>query len=144
MEHLKINGYIVKVDKRKTKELYKELPLVSEKAHCGCPECSYYARAIMQTTPDIKQFFDQLGIDPRKEAEVWRAAKNEDGTYYYVADYHFMGEIQDVSELDWIEIDGAFFGLTNFTGNLHSSMIPDTFISPIVELIVRINLRSDF
>lgn len=144
LEKLIFNGYIVEVDKNKTKKLYRELPLISDKAHCGCPECMYFEKAIVQTTPAIQQFFGQFGIDARKEAEVWRAAENEDGTYYYVADYHFIGEIHGADQLDWIDLDGASFGLTNRKESLPSPMIPDTFTSPIVELIVRINLRDGF
>lgn len=143
MEQITLNGHIVYVDVQKTKELYKELPLVSEKAHCGCSDCAYYAKAIVHTSPVIQQFFEQFGVDPRKEAEVWRACENDDGTYYYVADYHFIGEIPKVRELDWIDVEGASFGLTNWTGNLPSPMIPETFTLPIIEIIVKINLRAD-
>lgn len=143
MEQFNINGQIVKVDVQKTKVLYKELPLISDKGHCGCPECVYYTKAITHTSPTIQQFFQQFGIDPRKEAEVWRACENNDGTYYYVADYHFIGEIQDLDELEWIDVDGASFGLANRTEGLPSPMIPETFTPPIIEMIVKINLRGD-
>lgn len=142
MEQFILNRQIVNVDVQKTKELYKELPLISDKAHCGCSDCTHYAKAIVHTSPAIQQFFEQFGVDPRKEAEVWRACENADGTYYYVADYHFIGEIPNVKELDWIEIEGTSFGLTNRTGNLPSPMIPETFTPPIIEMIVKINLRS--
>lgn len=143
MEPFNINGHIVKVDVQKTAALYEPLPLISDKAHCGCKDCRYYTQAIVQASPAIQHFFEQFGIDPRKEAEVWRACENEDGTYYYVADYHFIGEIQGIEELEWIDIEGASFGLTNHTGKLPSSMIPETFTTPIIELIVRINLRIE-
>lgn len=134
MEQFNINGHIVKVDVQKTKKLYEPLPLTSDKAHCGCEDCSYYAKAIVQTSPAVQRFFKQFGIDPRKEAEVWRACKNDDGTYCYTADYHFIGEIKDVPELDWIDVEEASFGLTNRTDNLLSPMIPETFKPSILEL----------
>jgi hypothetical protein len=143
MEQFNINGHIVKVDVQKTKELYEPLPLISDKAHCGCEDCSYYTKKIFHTSLAIQRFFEQFGIDPRKEAEVWRASENKDGTYYYVADYHFIGEIQGIKELDWIDVEEASFGLTNRTENSPSQMIPESFTTPIIELIVRINLRSD-
>lgn len=143
MESFNINGHIVKVDVQKTIALYERLPLVSDKAHCGCEDCRYYTQAIVHASQAIQHFFAQFGIDPRKEAEVWRASKNEDGTYYYVADYHFIGEIQGIEELDWIDVEGASFGLTNHTGNLPSPMIPEAFTPPIIELIVKINLRIE-
>ncbi|MCM3359673.1 hypothetical protein [Psychrobacillus sp. MER TA 171] len=141
-EQFNINGNIVNVDVQKTKALYEKLPLISDKEHCGCPECVYYTKVIVHTSPAIQLFFEQFGIDPRKEAEVWRACENDNGTYYYIADYHFIGEIQGVPELDWIDVEEASFGLTNRIGKLPSPMIPETFTSPLIELIVKINLRS--
>lgn len=144
MEKFNINGQIVKVNVQKTKGLYDELPIISDKVHCGCSDCVYYTKAITHISPTIQQFFQKFGVDPRKEAEVWRAFENNNGTYYYVADYHFIGEIQDVDELEWIDVDGASFGLTNYTGGLPSPMIPKTFTPPIIEMVVRINLLGDF
>lgn len=143
MEQFNINGQIVRVNVQRTKVLYDELPLISDKEHCGCSDCVYYTKAITRTSPAIQQFFNQFGIDPRKEAEVWRACENDDGTYYYTADYHFIGEIQNAQKLDWIDVDDASFGLTNRTENLPSPMIPESFTPPIIELIVKINLRSN-
>ena len=140
MEPFIINGQIVHIDVNKTKEIYEELPLISDKEHCGCSDCTYYAKAIVYTSPKIQLFFHQFGIDPMKEAEVWRACENDDGTFYYVADYHFIGEIQHVQQLEWINIENATFGLTNWTGSLPSPMIPNNFSSPIIEMIVKINL----
>ncbi|MBO0603696.1 hypothetical protein I2483_18700 [Sporosarcina sp. E16_3] len=143
MEQFTLNGHIVKVDVKRTKELYEKLPFVSDKAHCGCTDCIYYAKAIVHTSLAIQHFFEQFGIDPSKEAEVWKACENDDGTYYYIADYHFMGEIQGALQLDWIDVEKASFGLTNYSGNLPSPMIPETFTPPIVEFVVKINLPSD-
>lgn len=140
MKPIYIHKQMVKADVEKTKALYEELPLISDKAHCGCSDCIYYKDAIIKTSTNIQKFFSQFGIDPRKEAEVWRVCRNDDGTYYYVADYHFIGEIVDAEQLEWVEIEGASFGLTNYRGNLPSTMIPETFTLPIVEMMVKINL----
>lgn len=142
MKQIKVNGHIINVDKQKTIELYEKLPLISEEAHCGCSECSYYTKAITETSTAIQRFFEQFGIDPRKEAEVWRACENEDGTIYYVADYHFIGQIESTHQLEWINVDEASFGLTNYTGYLPSALIPSTFMPPIVELMVKVNLPA--
>jgi len=88
MEEIKINDYVVKVDKEKTLELYITLQKVSEKAHCGCEDCQLYAKQIQLTSPEILNFFKQFGVDPTKEAEVWRAIPNKDGYDTYSADYH--------------------------------------------------------
>lgn len=80
MEQLNFNGQVVLVDAHKTKELYKPLPLVLEQNHYGCGDCRQYAEAIMRTSASIQQFFQQFGNDPRKEGEIWMAAKYDDGT----------------------------------------------------------------
>ncbi|MDV6377860.1 hypothetical protein ORD22_06240 [Sporosarcina sp. GW1-11] len=84
-----------------------------------------------------------MGIDPRKEAEVFRACENDDGTTYFVADYHLIGEIQGVKELDLAVVEEASFGLTNITQYKPSPMIPESFTPPLIEMIVRINLCVD-
>lgn len=45
MEQLILNGHVIYVDVEKTKALYKELPLFSEKEHCSCSDCTYYEKA---------------------------------------------------------------------------------------------------
>ncbi|AJK87495.1 MULTISPECIES: hypothetical protein [Lysinibacillus] len=140
MEEITLNDYIVKIDREKTIKLYKELPKVSEKAHCGCEDCQLFAMQILNTSPDVLKFFEQFGVDPTKEAEVWRAIPNEDGFDTYTADYHFIGVIQGTDDLDWIQIGEASFGLANHDGDLPSPMIPSTFSKPIVELAVRITM----
>lgn len=137
MEQLNIEGYNVRVDVQRTKELYEPLPLVSEEAHCGCMDCCYYVEAVTRTSSAILEFFQQFGVDPRKEASVWKAAEFDDGAYLYIVDYRFVGKIEDAEQLGWIEIDNAKFSLTNYpilpAPNILKSVIP-----PIIELQVEI------
>lgn len=44
MEEIILNDCIVKIDKEKTIELFKDLPKVSEKAHCGCEDCQLFTK----------------------------------------------------------------------------------------------------
>jgi hypothetical protein len=44
--------------------------------------------------------FKLLGIDPRKEGEVYEYLENEDGTHLYGGFYHIVGRI----------IDGLIYG----------------------------------
>lgn len=129
-----------KIDKKKTIELFKNLPKVSEKAHCGCEDCQLFTKQIQHASPQVLNFFKQLGVDPTKEAEVWRAIPNEDGFDTYSADYHFIGAIQGTDDLDWIQVEETSFGFANYISDLPSPMIPSTFSQPIVELAVRITM----
>ncbi|MGE7914683.1 hypothetical protein [Lysinibacillus xylanilyticus] len=65
MEKFKFIGHVVMVDAEKTKELYESLPLVSDKEHCGCDDCSFYAEAIVHTSPAI-QVFSAIRSRPEK------------------------------------------------------------------------------
>lgn len=113
MEEVILNDCIVKIDKEKTIELFKDLPKVSEKAHCGCEDCQLFAKQILYASPQGLDFFKQLEVDPTKEAEVWRAIPNKDGFDTYSADYRFIGAIQGTDDLDWIQVGEVSFGLAN-------------------------------
>lgn len=78
MERFNLNGHLVKVDVQMTKKLYEPFPLVSDESKCKCDDCRYYAQAIMHTSPAILKFFQKFGIDPRKEANVWRACEYDE------------------------------------------------------------------
>ncbi|MCG7336729.1 hypothetical protein MHZ95_15790 [Sporosarcina sp. ACRSM] len=139
-EEISLRDHIVKVDREKTIELYQKLPGIAESSHCGCMDCRLYVKQIGQASAKVLAFFHQFGIDPTKEAEVWRAISNENGFDTYTADYHFVGNIQGVDELEWIQIEEASFGLVNYTRELPSPMIPSAFSKPIVEMAVRITM----
>ncbi|MEK4426013.1 hypothetical protein [Solibacillus sp. FSL K6-1523] len=114
MEQFTIMKHLVTIDAEKTKELYDSLPLVSEKEHCGCDNCCYYAEAIIEMPLQIQQFFQKFGIDPRKKGEIWKAAEYDAGTCLYIVNYRCIGNIQGANQLGWIEIDDAKFSLTNY------------------------------
>ena len=139
-EEISLSDHVVKVDREKTIELYQKLPGIAESSHCGCADCQLYVKQIGQASAKVLAFFQQFGIDPTKEAEVWRAISNENGFDTYTADYHFVGNIQGADELEWIQIGEASFGLVNYKRGLSSLVIPDAFSQPIVEMAVRITM----
>ncbi|KMY28275.1 hypothetical protein ACZ11_23875 [Lysinibacillus xylanilyticus] len=140
MDEITLNNYRVRIDRRNNIDLYKGLPKVSEDAHCGCGDCQLFVQQIQNASQEVLNFFRQFGVDPTKEAEVWRFNPNKDGFDSYTADYHFIGAIQGTDEIDWIKIGEASFGLANYKGELLSPMIPSTFSKPLVELAVRITM----
>lgn len=137
MEKFKLLGHSVLVDVEKTKELYESLPLVSDKEHCGCDDCNFYAEVIVHTSRAIQQFFQQFGVDPRKGKEIWKAAEYDDGNRLYIVDYYFVGKIEDADQIYWIKIEEAKFGLTNYPDSVSSK-----FVAPIIRLDGEILIRS--
>ena len=75
MEQFNINGHIVKVDVQKTKELYEPLPLISDKAHCGCEDCSYYTKTIVHTSLRFNVFSNSLALIQEKKQKFGELAK---------------------------------------------------------------------
>ena len=134
-------GHTILVDKELTQTLYKELPLLSDKEHCGCSDCSNYVKACETLDEQVRNFFEQFGVDPRKEGEIWYVYENDDGVHHYDGFYHFVGEVVGICELDWIEVGNFKFGLTNSTNK--STLVPDSFPNPIIELSVQAYLSWD-
>lgn len=97
---------------------------------------------IMNTSPAILKFFQKFGIDPRKEANVWKACEYDDSTFFYIVDYHMIGEIEDIDQVGWLKIDEAKFSLTDYPV-LPSPMLLKTVIPPMIELQVEIMIRPE-
>jgi hypothetical protein len=59
---------------------------------CSCVECLNYLQSRDIAFPEeIKSLFGQLGIDYKKESEIWRMCKEKDGYHRYSLIFHFMG-----------------------------------------------------
>ncbi|WP_155590793.1 hypothetical protein [Lysinibacillus cavernae] len=137
MRTIQLLGYKVIVHIEQTKELYAPLPLISDKEHCGCEDCSYYVKGIVHTSPAIQQFFQQFGIDPRKQGEIWKAADYSDGTRLYIVEYYFVGKVEDTEQIGWIEMENAKFALTNV-----SESLPNIEVESIIALTGEIIMDS--
>jgi len=98
MDEITLNNYRVRIDRKKNIDVYKGLPKVSEEGHCGCGDCQLFVQQIQNASQEVLNFFRQFGVDPTKEAEVWRFNPNKDGFDSYTADYHFIGAIQGTDE----------------------------------------------
>lgn len=59
---------------------------------CMCNDCENYVACRAMAFPDeIKSLLDQLGVDYRKEIDIWRMFKDEDGKHRYSGFFHFRG-----------------------------------------------------
>jgi hypothetical protein len=63
---------------------------------CGCTPCLNWVAAREETYPDeARHLLDRLGIDFRREAEVYHNARLDTGLHSYGAWYHFVGSIAE-------------------------------------------------
>jgi len=62
---------------------------------CNCVECLNYLQSRDIAFPEqIKHLFDQLGIDYKKESEIWRMCKEKNGYHRYSVIFHFKGSFK--------------------------------------------------
>jgi len=79
------------VDREATERTYASFAVGSAE-ECGCIECANYLATRESIFPDeIKLLLNELGIDFKKEAEVWRMYKNQKGNHCYNGIFHFKG-----------------------------------------------------
>lgn len=59
---------------------------------CKCNDCENYIACRVMAFPDeIKALLEQLGVDYRKEIDIWRMCMDEDGKHRYSGFFHFKG-----------------------------------------------------
>ena len=83
--------FTIDVDVDKTREFYTSAEHISE--GCECPGCRNYEKAVDFLSAEIPTFFDSLGVDMKKAAEVWAIMANSDGSVYYTGFYHLCGKL---------------------------------------------------
>ena len=108
---IKFNNWLFSIDVEANISAYNNCPQ-SGADECPCDDCQNYARFRANIPDEIIQFFHQAGIDPRKESEVWRAARNENGQHLYLGWYHFKGKMIEGEDCK------QMLGPTSFTDKL--------------------------
>lgn len=59
---------------------------------CLCMDCINYSSNRESVFPcEVKLLLEQLGIDYRKESEVWRMFKGDEGLHTYTGIFHYKG-----------------------------------------------------
>ena len=85
--------YTLDIDVERTRAFYArpDIEITSEK--CSCAGCQNYDKAILEAPAAVLSFFESLGIDPRKPAEVFdvMGGLDENGKVYYNGFYHVCG-----------------------------------------------------
>lgn len=91
MERLKVLDWEVEIDREKTMEHYKELPLVSDR--CCCHNCINYVQACSYVPTEFLNLSRNLGIDFKKAAEIFYCTDYDNGTCLYWAGCDIIGRI---------------------------------------------------
>ncbi len=83
------------VDYDRTREVYRRREAVSPYV-CQCATCRNFSAGRENIYPEeIRTLLDELGIDRRKEAEIYHLGRREDSLHQYGGWFHFKGRITE-------------------------------------------------
>jgi hypothetical protein len=97
MTTVPFKNFILIVDKELTQATYDTVN-EGDAENCTCSDCKNYTACKDIAFPqEVKSMLALLGIDYRKECEVMRVQKGDDGLHNYFGSFHFQGSIKDNS-----------------------------------------------
>lgn len=77
--------------------------------NCNCAPCRNFRVARARAFPaKFLTLLDQLGIDPRKEAEAYYNARLAPGRHYYGGWYHFIGTLDETGDFPVVDLGDGF------------------------------------
>jgi hypothetical protein len=140
MKIMKFGIWTIEIDVSKTKRFYDNYHLITE--DCQCDYCANYVLACDKFPLEIKELFNSLGIDPRKEGEVSHYLENQDKTHFYGAFYHIAGKIIEGPTTENSELlSPNFFENTKvdicFSEEL--TLVPEGFPTPTIQFEIHMN-----
>jgi hypothetical protein len=94
MERIIFCRWCVCCDQAATRRAYEAVRTGSPE-ECGCRDCRNFAAARGAVyTPEPLGLLDRLGIDSRKEAEIYQCSRLDSGLYLYGGFFHFVGSVE--------------------------------------------------
>ncbi len=93
--------YTLDIDVERTRAFYDRSDVKITSEQCTCAGCQNYDKAILQAPAAVLDFFQSLGIDPRKPAEVFSVMGgelDENDNVWYNGWYHVCGTMVEGPE----------------------------------------------
>jgi hypothetical protein len=98
MEHVVFGRWRLSCDCEASRRGYQLVPVGAPEA-CGCLYCRNFAATRSHVYPaEVLALFEQLGIDPSREAEVYHMGPLQPGLHRYGGWFHFVGRIEAEGE----------------------------------------------
>lgn len=90
---VKYREWTFEIDYERTIAVYDKIEQGSPE-NCICHDCKNFSANRENIYPqEFKQLLSELGIDYKKEAEIYHMGKLEDGLHHYGGWFHFKGKI---------------------------------------------------
>jgi hypothetical protein len=128
------NDWVIEVDKEATKNYYDNHKVEDD---CSCLYCDNYRAYCGKLTPELLNFFGQLGIDPKKEGEFMDLDTGDDKLRPFLGMYHIVGRIvsgPDNTDRDWNELNLIKIQNYKFGFNREIYCLPEDFPEPVIQL----------
>lgn len=121
-----IGPWILEIDREKTREFYQQYHLITES--CSCHYCANWSLACGSFRQETLDMFGRLGIDPRKEGEVFTANEKEDGMLLYSGFFHLVGKIIQGPDGEMALVNGLpiYF-------SAETDLVPESFPEPVLQ-----------
>ena len=90
-----LGPWTLEIDPEATRLAYASAEDITPADGCGCLYCRNYTAALGRIlTPAVRRFFETLGVDCRKAAQVSHITKLDSGLHLYSAYYPVIGQIE--------------------------------------------------
>ena len=120
------------VDVKRTRDWYAAHGEVA--GGCDCAYCRNFTAAVETVSPEIRDFFDALGLDIRKPREAMELGPRAEGHRLYENFYHLAGTLE-TNAPDRLEIGEAEAGFSP-----DCDLLPEDFPRPCFQLNVAMEL----
>ncbi len=142
MKKVNFKNWELIVDKDLTKSTYDKATMGSTDG-CVCNECKNFANFRDNTYPnEIKELFNSLGIDYKKEIKTCHYSKEENGLHFYGGSFQFKGHF--IGKDCEIPLDDTeyTFDLTPITENFSIGFRKANQFTLLGESIVQIEIET--
>lgn len=145
---IRFDPYVLDIDIRKNRLFYQKSNNVS--FGCSCPACRNFEKAVEILPDEIKYFFDSLGIDIKKPAEVYANKVNDNGLMSYGGFYHLCGKVLS-GKSAWVKVKNniAYWDTSktySVSKDFHisfqedCSLVEDGFPKPVLQMEIEANI----
>lgn len=94
MKQIKYRDWEIEVDMESTKKEYEKIEKGAAEI-CNCEYCDIYIKnREIVFPPEIKNLFKELGIDSKKEAELYYYGKDDKDNFGFNGWFHFIGKFK--------------------------------------------------